>query len=157
MFWEMLHAPVGASPKMLNSEIGTIVITSVTLSNGVAVVAEGVTVYVTVTVTTVGGGSRVLVTTEEIPLADVEDAVVETAEEEVLVAKMLVLVELLNVVVVVILAVEYPVPVGPTAKVVLKTGNGGGEMVEVTAAEVVVAAVELLSTNPGPGMGSVAS
>ena len=47
----MAHTPVGAIPRILSSEIGTMVMTSVTLSKGVAVVAVGVTVKVTVTVT----------------------------------------------------------------------------------------------------------
>lgn len=170
----MPHTSVGAAPRTLSSEMGTIVMTSVTLSKGVAAVAEGVTVKVTVTVTAVGGSSEEL--EEETPAVVVDSSDVDVADVEVLDMLLLVVVvvandvvvvvvvvvvmvdvRLLDIVVVVKLALEKPDPVGPTADVVLKTGKGGADVVVGRAMELVVEAVELVSTNPGPGMGSVAS
>ena len=143
---------------MLSSEIGTMVSTSVTLSKGVAVVPVGVTVTVTVSVTRVGGGSKDV---EEISL------IVEVGGNDRGLVKTGVLVRVLLmgtkvslldiVVVVVLLMVVEPVPVGPTIKVVLKAGKGGRTVVVGRLAEVVPVVVELRKTNPGPGIGVVSS
>lgn len=106
-------------------------------------------------------GARFENVDEELSLVVVREAVVDVIDAEVLVESLLVVlvvdVVLLAMDVVVKLAAVKPVPVGPTADVVLKTGNGGGDVVVGRAMELVDEAVELLRMNPGPGMGSVSS